>query len=48
MTTPTFSSECDFVMGFGKALLPVNLEVATLVVAEILKRNPKFWGAPLA
>ena len=34
-------------MGLGKTHLPANLEVAILVVSEILKGNLKFWGAPL-
>jgi len=35
-------------MGLGKDHLSANLESLSSVVAEILKGNPKFWGASLA
>jgi len=45
----TFSSMCDFIMGFGKNAIrmPILKSLAS-AIAEILKWNPKYLGASLA
>ena len=48
MTTPTFSSGWDFVMGLGKAHLPANLEVATFSRCRNSTGEPQILGRSLA
>ena len=43
MNTLTFSSGWDFVMGFGKAHLPANLEVTTFSRCKSIKEGPQIF-----
>jgi len=45
MTTPTFSSGWDFVMGLGKAHLPANLEGTIFSRHRNIKGEPQILGS---
>ena len=45
MTTPTFSSGWDIVMGLGKDHLPANLEVAIFSSCRNIKGEPQILGS---
>jgi len=48
MATPTLSSECDFMMGFGKPQLRAKFKLASPSRCRNIIGEPKVLGASLA